>query len=153
MGLMTVENESPFTNILQTSRSQIPSILSDFRKYYVMYHKNPEVDEFKNFFFESKQQLSTLNNSLFSIQTELETNIQKMETEMRNISEKIDKEKLRYGNAFTRQSQLTNANDGAEQLISDSQQLYNIQYMKNVELLVGVFFLLGLVIKSVRANR
>jgi hypothetical protein len=37
--------------------SSFLSALDDFKKYYVYYHKNPEVDEYSNNFVNSKNQL------------------------------------------------------------------------------------------------
>ena len=148
--VLTVENESAFAQTIKANRSQIPSVLADFQKYYVMYHKNPEVNEFQNFFFNSKTQLTNINNSLFSTQNSLEKSIIQMESQMQAISEKIDAEKTQYGNAYTKQSNLTNAYNGAEQLIDDSHHLYNVQYIKNVELIVGVIIVSGMLMKCVR---
>ncbi len=142
--------ESPYTKKLEAIRGQYPGMLDDFQKYYVMYQKNPEVAEFHNFFFESKSQLTNLKNSLESTQQSLEQRIQRMEAESRSASEKIDAEKDRYGRVFTARTRLTNANEGAEQGISDAQHLYNIQYRKNFEMIVGLAAMLALLLKCVR---
>ena len=148
--VLTVENESAFARTINTSRTQLPAVLADFQKHYVMYHKNPEVNEFQNFFFDSKSQLTNINNSLFSTQNSLEKSIIQMETDVRAISLKIDAEKLKYGDAYTKQSIQTNSNNGAEQLIDDSRYLYNEQYKTNVELIVGVVVVFSMVMRCVR---
>jgi len=147
--VLTIENMSVFAQTIQTSSSQIPSVLADFQKYYVMYHKNPEVNEFQNFFSNSKSQLTNINNSLFATQTSLEKNISQLETEMRAMSKKIDIEKQQYGLATTSQYRLANAKDGANQLIEDSQHLYNIQYIKNIEIIAGVIVVIKMLVKCI----
>jgi chromosome segregation ATPase len=139
--------ESPYTKKLEAIRGQYPGMLDDFQKHYIMYQKNPEVAEFHNFFFESKSQLTTLKNTLETAQQSLEQRIQRMEAESRAASEKIDAEKDRYGRAFTAHARLANANEGAEQGISDAQHLYNLQYMKNFEMIVGLAGMLALLLK------
>ena len=119
--------------------------------HYVMYQKNPEVAEFHNFFFESKSQLTNLKNALEATQRSLERRIQRMEAESRAASEKIDAEKDRYGSVFSAHNRLENANEGAEKGISDAQHLYNLQYLKNFEMIVGLGAMVGLVVKCSRS--
>ena len=147
----SLDIESPYTKTLDPIRGQYPAMLDDFQKHYVMYQKNPEVAEFHNFFFESKSQLTNLKNALEATQRSLERRIQRMEAESRAASEKIDAEKDRYGSVFSAHNRLENANEGAEKGISDAQHLYNLQYLKNFEMIVGLGAMVGLVVKCSRS--
>jgi len=141
---------SPYTDKLNALRNQFPAVLDDFQKYYVMYHKNPEVSEFYNYFFENKAQLTKMNQDLKNIEDSLERRIKQMEREMRKTAEQIDAEKTRYSRAMRRQSHLTNASEGSEQAISDAQHQYHIQYVKNVEYILGVIAVFSLAIKCIK---
>ena len=51
------------------------SALDDFKKYYVFYNKNPEVDEYQNFFATSKGHLQGLNSDIFVVTNSIQKNI------------------------------------------------------------------------------
>ena len=54
-----------FNEKINTTKRQFFSALDDFKKYYVYYNKNPEVDEFQNYYINSKSQLQTMSRDLF----------------------------------------------------------------------------------------
>ena len=56
-----------FTQKLQTLSEQLPSILDDFKKYYVFYNKNPEYDEYKSHFDIVKNNLNAINSQMFTL--------------------------------------------------------------------------------------
>ena len=91
-----------------------------------------------------------MNQDLKNIEDSLEGRIKQMEREMRKTSEQIDSEKTRYSRAMRRQSHLTNASEGSEQAISDAQHQYHIQYVKNVEYILGVISVFSLAIKCIK---
>ena len=45
---------------INSIKTQFFSALDDFKKYYVYFHKNPEVTEFQNYYANSKGQLQTM---------------------------------------------------------------------------------------------
>ena len=48
-------------------QSSFLSALDEFKKYYVYYHKNPEVNEYSNNFVNSKNQLQQLSGQMFTV--------------------------------------------------------------------------------------
>ena len=82
-----------FNEKIKTIKGSFFSALDDFKKYYVYYNKNPEVDEFQNFFANSKGQLQNLNSEIFLVTNNIQKKIHDLDTEMQMISHKLNDEK------------------------------------------------------------
>ena len=123
------------------------SALDDFKKYYVYYNKNPEVDEFQNFFANSKGQLQGLNSEIFSVTNTIQKNIQDLDTEMQVMSHKLKDEKDVNGELLTLINRIRTTQNGSEIMIDDAKDEYNIQYYKNWELFIGILILTGVSVK------
>ena len=150
---MKLNNNSDANQVIQTAKSQLPALLTDFEKYYVMYHKNPEVDEFHNFFNNIKDQISTLNNTLHMTQLSLEKQIVQLEREMSNTTNRVEGERINYGKTVKNKTQLTNADNGAEQMAIDAQQQYDTQYRENVKIIIKLLLVTGLLVKCIKDSK
>lgn len=146
-------NATKYTDSIQTAKSQLPALLTDYEKYYVMYHKNPEVDEFHNFFNDTKDQIASLNNTLHKTQFSLEKDIVQLEREMSNTTNQVKGERINYGKTVRNKNQLTNADNGAEQMAIDAQQQYDTQYRENVKMVVKLLLVTGLLVKCVKGSK
>ena len=54
-----------FLSQINTLKEKLPSILDDFKKYYVFYNKNPEYNEYQQIFENIKGNLQNINSELF----------------------------------------------------------------------------------------
>ena len=128
------------------------SALDDYKKYYVYYNKNPEVNEFQNYYANSKSQLQNLSRDLFITTNNIDKNIEDLNTKMEAMSLKLQDEKKLNGELMKLISNLTNTKSGSELLIDDSKEEYNVQYYYNWELVIGIFIVGGLLITSFRSK-
>ena len=126
-----------FHEKIKTLRMQFFSALDDFKKYYVYYHKNPEVSEFQNFFMSSKSNLQSLNNELYMLTNGIQSNIEKLSEKITTLQGKLKNEKVLY-NTLDKLSSNINTK-GSAIMKNDQKTLYNQQYFMNVEMIVGVF--------------
>jgi len=133
-----------FEEKINTTKSSFLSALDDFKKYYVFYHKNPEVDEYSNHFVNSKGQLQTLSGEMFTTTNIIQKNIEDLNEIMTDISEKLTKEKELYQRLEKMAASLNSTESGSNILISDAKKEYSINYYKNFSLFVGILFILGL---------
>ena len=78
-----------FNEQINNIKSQFFSALDDFKKYYVYYNKNPEVNEFQNYYTNSKSQLQTMSKDLFLTTNSIDKNIEILDNEMLDISIKL----------------------------------------------------------------
>jgi hypothetical protein len=127
--------------------TQFFSALDDFKKYYVYYHKNPEVNEFQNYFANSKGQLQTLSNNLLTTTNAINKNINTLNSNMILVSAKLENEKKLNKELTKVLTNLENTQNGSEILIDNSKFEYNEQHYYNWELIAGIVIVGGLLSK------
>ena len=136
-----------FDEKINTIKTQFFSALDDFKKYYVYYNKNPEVDEFQNYYLNSKSQLQNMSRDLFLTTNNIDKNIESLDTEMEGISIKLEDEKSLNIELMKTLANLEKTQNGSELLIDNSKDLYNTQYYYNWEMFIGILIVSGLLVK------
>ena len=143
----TIDQAKQFEEKIDTIKTQFFSALDDFKKYYVYYNKNPEVDEFQNYYLNSKSQLQNMSRDLFLATNSIDKNIEQLDTQMAGVSVKLEAEKKLNGELMKILSNLENTQTGSEILIDNSKDIYNAQYYNNWEIFVGILIVSGLLVK------
>jgi hypothetical protein len=136
-----------FNEKIKTIKDSFFSALDDFKKYYVYYHKNPEVNEFQNFFTNSKGQLQKLNAEIFLLTNKIQQNIKDLDTEMQITSNKLEGEKNLNEELLKLINRIQTTQDGSAIMIDDAKEEYNIQYYKNWEMFFGIIILTTVSVK------
>ena len=144
-----IKQAKQFDEQIDNIKSQFFSALDDFTKYYVYYNKNPEVNEFQNYYANSKSQLQTMSKDLFLTTNNIDKNIEDLDNEMMNISIQLENEKKLNKEMSELINNLQNTQNGSEILIDDSKTKYNIQYYKNLEIFIGILIISGFLTKLV----
>ena len=144
-----IKQAKQFDEQIDNIKSQFFSALDDFKKYYVYYNKNPEVNEFQNYYANSKSQLQTMSKDLFLTTNNIDKNIEDLDNEMMNISIQLENEKKLNKEMSELINNLQNTQNGSEILIDDSKTKYNIQYYKNLEIFIGILIISGFLTKLV----
>jgi len=127
-----------FKDKINTTNDRFFSALDDFKKYYVYYHKNPEVDEFQNYYTNSKGQLQTLNRELFLTTNDIGKTMEQLDEKVQTIASKLEDEKKTNIELKKLLPNIKNTQNGSEILINDSKSLYSNQYANNVEIFIGI---------------
>ena len=140
----TSTQSDKFNDQIVSIKSQFFSALDDFKKYYVYYNKNPEVNEFQSNYFDSKNKLEMLSNNLFLLTNTINKEIQDLDSNMLDISLKLENEKKIYKKLTKSLNELTNKQNGSVILIGDSKEKYNKQYYKNIQIFIGILLIGGL---------
>jgi hypothetical protein len=122
-------------NILKT---QFFSALDDFKKYYVYFNKNPEVNEFQNYYANSKSQIQSMTRDLFLLTNSIDKNIENLDSQMQLVSLKLEDEKKLNVELTKLFNDLNNTKEGSEVLINDSKEEYNQQYYRNWQMILGI---------------
>jgi hypothetical protein len=130
-----------FNEKINTIKSQFFSALDDFKKYYVFFNKNPEVNEFQNYYVNSKGQLQNMSRDLFLITNNIDKNIDTLDQQMAAISAQLDDEKKLNKEMMALVSNLENTQNGSEVLIDDSKERYNQQWIRNIEMFLCIIFI------------
>lgn len=141
-----------FHEKINTIKSQFFSALDDYKKYYVYYNKNPEVNEFQNYYANSKSQLQSISRDLFLTTNNIDKNIDNLDKQMAIISDKLDHEKKINKKITELIANLENTQNGSEILIDDSKKKYNEQYWRNWEIFLGIVIVSVLLNKLFKNN-
>jgi hypothetical protein len=136
-----------FNEKIKNIKTQFFSALDDFTKYYVYFNKNPEVNEFQNFYTNSKSQLQTMNRELFFTTNNIDSIIEELIKQVSSISIKLEKEEELYKKLKELAENIDNTQDGSQVLIDDSKKRYNEQYYKNIEIFIGIIIGIILLVK------
>jgi len=137
-----------FEEKINSINSSFFSVLDNFKKYFIYYQQNPDVDEYSDNFLNSKGQLQKLSSNMFTTTNTIEKNIENLNNNISEISIKLTKEKAMNEKLEKLLNSLKGTEKGADLLISDSKVEYNLVYFKNAELFVGILFILALLVSS-----
>ena len=137
----TIGQAKQFEEKIDTIKTQFFSALDDFKKYYVYFNKNPEVNEFQNYYANSKGQLQTMSRDMLVTTNNIEKNIEDLNIQMETVSLKLEDEKKLNGELIKLISGLENTQNGSVMLIDDSKEEYNIQYFKNWQYIISIIIL------------
>jgi len=132
---ISVKNFDEKINAIQR---QFFAALDDFKKYYVYYNKNPEVNEFQNYYANSKGQLQTMSKNLFVTTNGIDKEIEDLEAKIQTMGALLKEEKGLNAQLVKLIDNIYNTHVGSEVLISDSKQIYNKKYYTNLWLIIGV---------------
>ena len=136
-----------FNEKINNIKTQFFSALDDFTKYYVYFNKNPEVNEFQNFYANSKSQLQTMSKELFLITNNINKIIEEIDIHVSSISIKLQDEEELYNKLMELLENIDNTQDGSQILNDDSKKKYNDQYYKNIEIFMGIIIGIILLVK------
>ena len=136
-----------FNEKINNIKTQFFSALDDFTKYYVYFNKNPEVNEFQNFYANSKSQLQTMSKELFLITNNINKIIEEIDIHVSSISIKLQDEEELYNKLMELLENIDNTQDGSQILNDDSKKKYNDQYYKNIEIFIGIIIGIILLVK------
>ena len=136
-----------FNEQINNIKTQFFSALDDFTKYYVYFNKNPEVNEFQNFYANSKSQLQTMSRQLFLTTNNIDKIIEEIDKQVSSISIKLEGEEELYKKLMELAENIDNTQDGSQILIDDSKKKYNDQYYKNIQIFIGIIIGIMLLVK------
>lgn len=144
--------ENIFDEKIKGIQNSFFSALDDFKKYYVYYNKNPEVNEYQNFFNTSITQLQGLNSDIFLITNNIQKKIQDLNIEMKAVSNNLNNEKELNSELLSLINNIQTTEDGSSIMIGDAKEEYNRQYYKNWELFIGIIVFVGITIKMLKKS-
>jgi len=133
-----------FKATLTTYSTQIPSILDDFIKSYVNYSMTPDNAEAINVYNASKAHIQTIKSNVFTTTNNIQSGIDKLYTDIGVLDAEIVVEKEKNTQLQETIKKIEASGDGSAGLISDYTELYKIQYVTNISIVVGMFIIVGL---------
>jgi uncharacterized coiled-coil DUF342 family protein len=147
---MTEQSEN-IAQRIEAIKLTFTSVLDDYKKYYVFYHAHPEVDEYQNYYLQSKNQLNNLVKELFEISKNIHIKLDELSDETSDVYNNLKEERITYEKLSTKVNSLTGTKNGSELLIDDFKKRYNQQFYSNIELFFGII-LVGIAMKYTFRN-
>jgi hypothetical protein len=136
-----------YLTTIKTLEEKLPSILDDFKKYYVFFNKNPNYDEYRRIFENLKSNLSEIESDLFNLSNKLDINIIDTSKELLKYNKLIEQERKRNIKLNSKVSQYDNTYNGSKQLITNYKEMYNLNYLKNIFIFLGIILSIVLLLK------
>ena len=145
--LDTFPKPSIFLSQLNTIQSQLGPILDDFNKYFVFYNMNPQISENQQMYDNIKNNIHELYASLLTISTDIDTNVNQINNDYQELNKLIEILKQRNAILKRKLGIAEDTYDGSDTMISNYKDMYNLQYLKNFSLGLGLVFSLVLITK------
>ena len=142
-----VEEALDYREKIEACRSQFFAVLDDYTKYYVYHNKNPEVNEFENYYSTNKNQIQSLSKEVIDITKEIQKLIGKLNLDMEKSDKQLENEKKIYKKLVKLMANLENTKNGSEMLINDSKEQYNKIHALTWELFWGIIIVSSFLFK------
>jgi hypothetical protein len=136
---------------IKSKKSSFLPALDEFKKYYVYYNKNPEVDDYNTHFLHAKEQLQTLSSSVFEITNAIQRKIDEKNKIISGIAGKLNTERELSTKLENIINSLNGVKAGSSVMIDDSKTEYKFQFYRNTELFIGIVALLALLVSTLAA--
>ena len=144
---MSKINEDVEDKILNLKKSFF-SALKDYKQNYINYYSNNEVDEYKNIYYSSKEQLQEINSKLKDFKVISKLNIEQIKQQIVSNHDNNQKEiqsltenKKAYDVNVHNLKNTTDTYRASNVLVNDYDDLYNRQFYKNFQILFGICIL------------
>jgi hypothetical protein len=136
-----IANADKYKEELNVLNGKFYSILDDFKKYYIFFNKNPEVDEYQQMFSNIKDNIESINSKLFTINTNLQQTIDDINIKIQQINVEIQKEKTKNTELKNNVGIINNKRTSSGILIDNYKELYNNTYYFNITIVFGILIL------------
>ena len=117
---------------------KIPGLLEEYTKYFIFFHKNPEIAEYQQIYVQYKSQIQNTNKELTALGENIEKTILQINTNISSESSTLTDKKQHFKKIIAGFDYYQGALSGADQMIDDFKTLYNNQYYKNVQIIYGI---------------
>lgn len=132
---------SVYMTQLDDLKSKLPPMVDDFEKYYVFYHKNPEYTEYQNMFDNIETNLKKVHTQQTDITNEIRNGTNFINSRFKELDKQIEREKQQNKMLRKKLGMVEAKYDGSHEMIEDYKEVYNMYYMKNFGVLVGILML------------
>jgi predicted O-linked N-acetylglucosamine transferase (SPINDLY family) len=125
------EKPEMFTQRIETLKEQLPSILDDFNKFFVLYNTDPSYPEYGTMFNNIKQHLNSLSASLFMVSNDVDANTDEINKTFKKLDVLITKERRKNRELRRKLGIIEDKNNSSKELIDNYNEMYNTDYLRN----------------------
>ena len=135
---MNHKTTKTINNKIKIIVEKLPGLLEDYKKYFIFFHKNPEIAEYQQIYVQYKSQIQNTNKELTALGENIEKTILQINTNISSESSTLTDKKQHFKKIIAGFDYYQGALSGADQMIDDFKTLYNNQYYKNVQIIYGI---------------
>ena len=147
----TLPDSSKFREKIATMNSQLPSMLDDFKKYYVFFNKNPDYPEYQQMFQNIQSNLNKMNSDMFMLSNDVQSSTNTMNKTLFKLDAAIKEEKKTNRRLRAKLGIVEPKINASSELISDYMEMYDSGYLRNWGLFLSIFVVMGIISKMYRA--
>ena len=91
MSTSTINYTDPNTYLynIKTLQDQLPGILDEFERNYILYKQNPSNSEYQQYYNNSNSNMNNINTQLFNISNSLDKDVEQINTILSDMNKKI----------------------------------------------------------------
>jgi len=142
-----LKNEEEYKNKLNELQEKLPSILEDFKKYYIFYNKNPSYNEYQSIFEGIKGNLTNIMSQLFIISNNVQVDTDKINKYLHKLHIAIEEEKIKNRKLKKQAGGLKEKYNSSDILINEYKDIYNMYYLRNFTIFLRIILITFLVTK------
>lgn len=147
----TFPDSSKFREKIATMNSQLPSMLDDFKKYYVFFNKNPDYPEYQQMFQNIQSNLNKMNSDMFMLSNDVQSSTNTMNKTLFKLDILIKEERKTNRRLRAKLGIVEPKINASSELISDYMEMYDSGYLRNWGLFLSIFVVMGIISKMYRA--
>jgi hypothetical protein len=147
----TLPDSSKFRQKIATLNSQLPSILDEFKKYYVFFNKTPDYPEYQQMFQNIQSNLNSMNSDLFMLSNDVQSNTDAMNKTLFKLDVLIKDERKQNRMLKSKLGIVEHKINASSELIYDYTEMYDLGYLRNWALFLSILVAFGLISKIYRA--
>ena len=146
---LDINTNTKYKEKIKTIEQQLPALLNDFKKYFVLYNKYPESTEYKNFFENIKNNLNKLNAGLFILSNDIQRKIESDNEKIEKINKLMYKMKKENIDLKKKIGIIESKKNTSNELIDNYTTIYDNEYLRNWALSISILFSIYLIYKKV----
>ena len=140
--LIIINNEK-----MEENHNQFFINIKDFINVYIKYIINPTSQDYINLYNKKKVDVDQVQGNLFGISNQIDNQTNKINIKIEKIKVDIEKQQKLYNKLLKLLGRQEEIDHGSYLMTDESVNLYKIQYIKNIILIIGVFILIFMLIK------
>lgn len=151
--ILIANKTGEFTTKLETVKTQLPPMLLEFQKYYVLYNEKATNDVNGQMLESIKGNITKLSNELFTLSNTVQLDVNKMNSQLVDLNALIKEEKVRNTTLKVKLGIVENKNNASNEMISNYKQHYNYEYLRNWGLFLSIIVAVFAIAKVFKKNQ
>jgi len=127
-----------FASKLNNLNETMPLLLDEFQKAYVFYNMAPASEEYKNFYYNARNNVISTNTQLFMTTNDIQKNIETINKDLIILNKNIQKQKKINEKLKKELSSVDSNMDSSKQRINEYTEMYRSKYLSNITVFIGI---------------